>query len=341
MPPAKKTAKNLEAAFREAGFDQVDLADDYVRVRLGGPQELRVRPVSAGHGRPQELRNALAHEIVYETGDVSATFVAGHFTTGALEILKEEGVNYLDDAQFVFRSADPPVVIRQHRATRRETKPVARVGLGGRTGVAVQTVLLDGREWWQVTDLAKVAGVAAGTAQAALARLEELGLAEALGSGPKKRRRLVDKDAILDRWIQDAARERRPLLTTYLPAQGPVDLARQVSGRLAVAGIDHAVTGACGALLVAPHVTDVRRCEVWIDSAVGETAVLNALGTAPAEKGGNVTVLRAINDAPLHAHVPREGVEVANPLRLYADLLEDPRRGEEQAEFLRETVLKL
>jgi hypothetical protein len=341
MPRTKKTAKNLEAAFREAGFDHIDITGDRVRVWLDAHRDLQVRPIGVGHGRPQELRNALAHEFEHETVPVTATFVATHFTSGALDILRERGVNYLDDERFVLKNADPFVAIRLDRAARHVKEPVARVGLGGKTGVAVQTMLLDAREWWQVTDLAREAGVAAGTAQAALTRLEELGLAEAEGTGPRKRRRRVGRAAILDRWVEGAVRERGRLLTTYVPAQGPVDLARQVTERLGKAGIEHAVTGACAALLVAPHVTDVRRCEVWVDTAVGEGAVLRALRTSLVEKGGNVTVLQAKSDAPLYARALVEGVQIVNPLRLYADLLEDPRRGEEQAEFLRETVLKI
>lgn len=341
MPRTKKTAKNVEAAFREAGFDRIDVVGDHVRVWLDAYRDLNVRPVSVGHGRPQELRNALAHALEYETLPVTATFVATHFTTGALDILRERGVNYLDDAQFVFQNADPFVVIRQDRVRRQEKKPIAKVGLGGKTGIAVQRMLLDKRDWWRVTELADEAGVAAGTAQAALARLEDMGLAEAEGTGPKKRRRLIDRAALLDRWVEQADRDRQRILTTYVPTQGPGDLARRITERLGKAGIEHAVTGACAALLVAPHVTDVRRCEVWVDPAVGEGAVLKALGTEPVEKGGNVTVLQAKNDAPLYMCATVDGVQTVNLLRLYADLLQDPRRGEEQAEFLRETVLKI
>jgi hypothetical protein len=169
--------------------------------------------------------------------------------------------------------------------------------------------------------------------------LEELNLLAAEGAGPKKRRTLTDKADLLERWAQDAASERTQLTTAYLQAQGPVDLARRLSERLADAGIEHAVTGACAALLIAPHVTDVRRCEVWIDPAASEGVLLNALGAQRVEKGGNVIVLQAKSDAPLYARQLVKDVHIANPLRIYADLLEDPRRGEEQAEFLRDTVL--
>ncbi|TLM78038.1 MAG: hypothetical protein FDZ70_04695 [Actinobacteria bacterium] len=341
MPKTKKTTRELEAAFREAGFEDVAADLDCVRVWLARDVELAVRPVSAGHGRPQELRSALAQQWQASAPCVAATFVADHFTTGALEILHERGANYLDDRRFVFRNNEPFVAIRQDRriATQKDRNP--NIGLGGMTGVAAQQLLLDARDWWRVTELAADAGVAAGTAQACFKRLEQLDMVEAVGSGPRKRRRVVNKRRLLEYWAQAARAERTRALGVFLAAQGPVELARRLSGRLREAGIDHAVTGACGALLVAPHVTDVRRCEVWVNAAASDAAILDAVGADPIEKGANVTFLRGRNDAALFGHRMIEDVEVANPLRLYADLLEDPRRGEEQAGFLLDTVLGL
>jgi len=341
MPRVKKTARTLEVAFREAGFGRVRADFDCVRVRLGEDHEIEVHPVSVGHGRPQEVRNALAQHVAQGTPCIAVTYVADHFTTGAMDILRETGVNYLDDRQFVFRNQEPFVAIRQDRATRDDVKRAPRAGLGGKAGMAVQELLLDDREWWKVTELAEAAGVAVGTAQIALRRLEQLELIEVEGIGPRKRRRILDKRRVLTLWAEEARRERAKLAVTFINTQGPVDLARLITDGLTEAGIDHAVTGACAALLVAPHVTDVRRCEVWVDPAVSRAAVLAALRAEPVDKGGNVTVLQTKNDAPLFARREVEGVQVVNALRLYADLLEDPRRGEEQAEFLRDTVLHI
>lgn len=342
MPHVKKTARILEVAFREAGFDRVQADQDCVRVRLGEGREIEVRPVSVGHGRPQEVRNALARHSEGHAPCVAATYVANHFTAGAMDILRESGVNYLDDRQFVFRNQEPFVAIRQDRvAATNGAKRTPRGVPGGKAGMAVQALLLDDRDWWKVTDLAEVAGVAAGTAQGALNRLEQLELIEVAGVGPKKRRRVLDKTRLLTLWAEEARQERTKLAVTFINTQGPVDLARHVAERLTEARVDHAVTGACAALLVAPHVTDVRRCEVWVDPSASQTAVLAALRAEPVDKGGNVTILQARNDAPLFARRKVYGVHVVNALRLYADLLEDTRRGEEQAEFLRETVLHI
>jgi DNA-binding transcriptional ArsR family regulator len=334
----KDKTRELEAAFREAGLVLAEAHADHVRIPLADA-ELAVRPVGAGHGRPHEVRDALMRIREDDQPRAAAALVAEHFTTGALKLLHGEGVNFLDDCRFVFRSDAPFIAIDRDRPCGRALKPVREPSLDGKIGIAVQEMLLGDIEWWGVTELADAAKVAPGTAQAALKRLEALELVDVQGSGPNKRRRLRDKGAVLDAWTPHARRERRRLVATFVLAQGPADLARQVSQRLAEGQIVHAVTGACAALLVAPHVTDVRTCEVWVDRAASESLVAGALGTAPVEKGGNVIVMRAKTDAPLFAAREVEDSVVANPLRLYADLLEDPRRGEEQATFLRETVL--
>lgn len=248
-------------------------------------------------------------------------------------------MNYLDDCRFVFQAEQPFITIKHDRVCQQKPRQGKEHGLGGRIGIAVQEILLEDREWWQVTDLANAAGVAAGTAQAALNRLQASDLLMVEGTGPRKRRRAVDKGTILDRWTDDARKERHHLLSTYVYAQGPRDLAEAVSTRLQAAKIEHAVTGAAAGLLLAPHATDVRTCEVWVDPAVGAEVLTAALGAAPVERGGNVVVLQARTDAPLFRATAQEGVVVANPLRVYADLMTDPKRGQEQARFLREVRL--
>ncbi len=338
MAQPKRAVRELEAAFREAGIRNVEAAGDHVRVSLGEQRPLEVKAISVGHGRPQEVRNALAHfRATYP--DAAATFVAGHFTTGAVELLEESRVNYLDDCRFVFTFDNPFVAIQRDRDCQHVRKTPGASALGGQIGVAVQVILLDPREWWQVTDLAVAANVAPGTAQAALKRLEDAELMFAAGVGPNKRRRVLDKGALLDLWAIDAQKDRNRLVSAHVYAQGPKDLAEAVSGRLTQGHIGHAVTGAAAALLIAPHATEVRMCEVWVNSTVSADLITAALGTPPVEKGGNVIVLRARTDAPLFRAQGEDGVVVANSLRVYADLLQDPKRGQEQAQFLRETKM--
>ncbi|MHB1341342.1 MAG: hypothetical protein ACYC77_09230 [Coriobacteriia bacterium] len=330
--------RELAAAFREAGIPHTEALADHVRIQLTDV-DLHVRPVNAGHGRPQEVQDALARAATETRPNVAATVVADHFTTGAVELLREAGANYLDDCRFVFRYARPFVAIDRTRVCDKKATQMRTPGLGGKIGTAVQQMLLTDVEWWRVTGLAQAADVAPGTAQAALKRLEDLDLAEAEGVGPNKWRRLRDRGAVLEEWVRYARAERNVLLTSFVMSQNPVERATEVSKLLGRQTIEHAVTGACAGLLLAPHVTDVRTCEVWVDPALSAGTIADALGGEPVTAGGNVIILQGKTSAPLFASREVKGAMVANPLRVYADLLEDPRRGEEQAAFLRETVL--
>ncbi|MDZ4169591.1 MAG: type IV toxin-antitoxin system AbiEi family antitoxin [Coriobacteriia bacterium] len=341
MAQPKRATKELETALREAGIRDVRSIPDAVLVQAGRAHVIEVKAVSAGHGRPQEVRNALAH-VERQHSDAVVAVVAEHFTTGALDLLREHNVNYLDDSHFVFQVDDPFIAVNRERVARSDKAPArSRQGLAGRIGTAVQEILLEDRDCWRVTDLAAAAGVAIGTAQTALQRLQDLELMEAEGSGPRKQRRILDRGALLDKWAEDAGRERRRLLSTYVYAQGPKNLGASVSERLAGQGIEHAVTGAVAGLIIAPYATDARICEVWVGPNVGGEMLTAALGTEAVDKGGNVVFLQARTEAPLFRAQKMENVSVANAARVYADLLQDPKRGQEQAQFLRQVVLGL
>jgi len=331
-----RLAAEVVAAFQEVGARAVVRGDGTVDVAVNdGQQSAHVLPIRAGHGRPQEVRDAL-YRLERERESGVSLVVADHFTSGALTFLRDSHTNYLDDRVFVFQASHPLVLIRTNRAASRTKPPRAATNLGGMSGRAVQVLLQQHDSWWRVTQLADAAGVSAGTAQNVLRRLDDLGFVETQGSGPDKRRRVAAPADLLDEWALAAGKERRVLTTTFVSAQGPVGVAREVSERLRLANIAHAVTGACAALLIAPYATSARKCEVWVDPAASAPLVLRALANDEVAQGGNVVVLKSRTTGPLLDAMTVEGVDVASPFRVYADLLADPQRGEEQAKFLRE-----
>jgi hypothetical protein len=330
----------LEMALREAGLEVTRIENRHIVVRLQNGAEITAIPVSAGNGRPGEVaatRTLVEHQPVAGI----PVLVARCFTPGALDLLHEWGVSFLDEHRLVFRSLDPMVLVDRDRVSRRTGRAESPEGrLTGQIGVAIQGMLLEWKRGWRVTELSKTTGVSAGTAQDAVQRLEKLQLLRTEGKGPRKLRWIAEPQRLLDLWAAEAGRERVTLLTAFLFSQGPEDLARQISQRLATAAVGHAVTGTCAARLVAPHVTASHVCEVWVSAGCSPQIVLEALGAKAEAKGANVRVLRAGSDAPLFRSHEVAGTRIVNDLRLYADLLADPKRGEEQAAFLRETRLE-
>jgi hypothetical protein len=336
--PTRRTTE-VQAAFREAGIDDVRVEEEGLVLDPGGGPKLTVIPVAIASGRPEEVRAALEVKPTRSARTLKI-FVARHFSPGAIQLLQSAGASYLDDRRFVVRVERPFVHISRDRVTWRPVadKPTD-VRLAGRVGVAVQAMLMDWKRPWMVTELAETAAISVGSAQLALQRLERLGVVRAEGSGPGKRRTLTDAAKVLDLWAADAKRERTTLVTAFLFAQGGADLTKRVSERLASGKVVHGVTGASAALIVAPHVTTSDMCEVWVAHGTSPELALGALDARAEMKGANVRVMSSPNDAPLFRTHDAGGIVIVNDLRLYSDLLADPRRGEEQAAFLRESKL--
>ena len=284
---------------------------------------------------------ATARQLVHQSETLAATpllIVAGETTVEARTILEEHGIGVMDGLGNAHLELPGLLFhLEAHRPRRRAAGPVTPIRLRGKAGIAAQALLLQPDRQWKVKDLAQEAGVATGLAHRVLARLEEEGVLVAVASGPQRVRRIVNRAALLDLWAEEQLERPRRTLG-HLLAQTPQQLIQQLTINLGRAGIDYALTGAAAANLVAPFVTAIPVVEVW----VAETAAPAALRAAadPVTEGQNVVFLQAKDDAPLAFREQRRDLWVANRFRLYADLRRDPRRGREQADHLREQVIR-
>lgn len=264
--------------------------------------------------------------------------VANETTTEARSILQENRISLIDGLGNAHVEL-PGVLIHLARAT----VPLRRAGettprLSGRAGVIAQALLLHRDLPWQVQALAKTARASVGLAHRVLARLEREGVVAVEGAGPRRRRRVTNPTALLDLWAEEQVR--RPLRTLgYVLGQTPRQVTARVGERLGKAGIDYALTGAAAAALVAPFVTAVPVTDVWVAAAAAPDALLRATQADAVADGHNVVFMQGDDDTPLQFREKRENLWLADRLRLYADLLADPRRGREQARHLRQEVI--
>jgi hypothetical protein len=308
------------------------------RLRVGsGSSPLRVEPKS-------RLDAAQAWRIVHrEEASVASPLlvVAQHSTREARRILTDHGIGVADGQGNAH--LELPGVLIHVEATGdrgRRPQPAGQPRLGGKAGLAVQVLLLHPARGWGVNDLAKESGISAGLAHRVLARLEAERVVVSQGRGPKKVREVADPRALLDLWAEEA--EDRAIVRTpaYVLARTPRELLERVSGALDGEGIPHAATGAAAASLLAPFVTAVPVSELWLSSSVPPDEALAAAGGEVVEGGDNMAILQAADDTPLAFARRVDGVWVANPFRIYRDLLRDPRRGREQAQRFREEVIR-
>lgn len=270
--------------------------------------------------------------------------VAGETTADARAILERHGVAVIDGLGNAHLEL-PGLLLHlegQRRARGRRgdaSSPRPPTRLRGKAGVAAQALLLAPDREWRVQDLAAEARTSIGLAHRVLARLEADGLVAAEGAGPRRIRRVTDRAALLDLFAEENKDRAVQRLRAYRLAREPHELAAAASGGLAAAGIDHAVTGAGAAARIAPLVTTVPVAEIWVTSVALPDDVIAAAGAEAVDSGHNLVFAQTPGDEPLAFRHEVDGLWTVNPVRLYADLRHDPRRGREQAEHLRREVI--
>lgn len=265
--------------------------------------------------------------------------VASATTAEAREILGRHGVALVDGLGNAHVELPGLVLHTEGRRRGDGGRAQPQTRLAGKAGLAAQALLLDHERDWKVQDLAGEANVSVGLAHRVLARLEREGLVAAEGAGPRRVRRVVDPTALLDLWGEENTDRGVQRARAYRLARDPRELAGAVSAGLDAAGIGHAVTGVAAAALVAPFVTAIPVSEIWVDSTASLDDVVAASDAEAVDTGANLVFAQASGDEPLAFRRRVEGAWVVNPVRLFADLRRDPRRGREQAERLRQEVI--
>ncbi|OIN81314.1 type IV toxin-antitoxin system AbiEi family antitoxin [Mycobacterium malmoense] len=266
--------------------------------------------------------------------------VARNTTEEARRQLEDAGVAIID-AQGNMRVDMPGMFLwSEGRSTSgREKRGEPPIKLTGKAGVAAQALLREPQRWWQVHDLATAADISVGQAHRVLTRLEREHLIDVEGTGPKRIRRVSNPTALLDLWAEEMRDRRVSWVRAFRLARDTRTYARSLSDLLTRAKIDHAVTGPAGAARLAPFITSFQVVDIWITERVALADATNAIGAEVVHEGHNILLRQAAGDIPLVFRSPVEKVWTVNPFRLYFDLRQDPRRGREQAERLREEVI--
>jgi hypothetical protein len=327
----------LSAIRAQPGFDAEFRPDAEISI------EGRSRPIALEVKRRVDAANA--HAIVAlarrTPGGRGFILVAERTSEGARQVLEENGVAYLDGlgnasirlpGVFVRTGsfgAAAVIVKREHVKAR----------LAGKAGLIAQALLLDRDRPWRVADIAAVAGVSPGLAHRVLARLEDATILAAEGLGPRKVRHLAKPAALLDLWAEEEKERGARRTTAFVFARPGTRTAVLLSERLGGAGITHAITGIAAAAILAPALTSVPVTQVRVTAAIPVGDALKVIEARQTEEGSNLVIVQGADDAELRFRREVDGMWLAADTRIYLDSLRDPRRGKEQAQLFRESVM--
>ncbi|MDP3723907.1 MAG: type IV toxin-antitoxin system AbiEi family antitoxin [Candidatus Omnitrophota bacterium] len=157
---------------------------------------------------------------------------------------------------------------------------------------------------------------------------------ERTGARWRGRLRLTQPARLLDAW-----RERyvpaRTSMAYYSFARPPEQLIAQVAEAAARERLRYALTSFAASSLLAPFVRGIGTVQWYVHARDDVERWVKALDLRPVESGPNVILLIAEDPAIFYRTQVVQGATLVGTIQLYLDLLQEPSRGVEQAQFLR------
>ncbi len=259
---------------------------------------------------------------------------APYLTETTRQILKDSGVGYFDlvgnaflrfDNVFIERST--PEALRLERRALQSLAPP-------KTSRVIKRLLSEPQREFRVTELAKLSQVSAPQAYKVAKLLEAKGLAV---RDKDRRIKVTDPAKLLEAWANSQDFKKNRLVLAYSLERTPQDIMKRIAKSSSESGRPYAFTMFAGASLIAPF---ARFYEVTFYVRGELDAWLNDLDLKPVEAGSNVQLAIPRDEFVLENIQDVNGLRVVSNVQLFADLYNNPGRGREQAEFLRERKIE-
>jgi hypothetical protein len=180
--------------------------------------------------------------------------------------------------------------------------------------------------------IAKGVSVSLGQVSKVNKKLDELGLWIEGREGMKA----LDKTKLLDLWRENYRFERNRILNFYSMKQIP-QIETQIAEFCRANGIDYAFTLFSGGNRLAPF----TRYNVATSYFSGDIEKMRGgLQLKEVPSGANLQIIVPYDEGVYYKGQELNSMTVASPIQIYLDLYKYKGRGREQAEFLRERVIK-
>jgi hypothetical protein len=189
---------------------------------------------------------------------------------------------------------------------------------------------------WTVTGLSEATRMSLGQASEVSRRLLQEGYVE---KAPRHIR-LIQPGKLLDDWRDGYVPTRNVRLAYYSLEREPEQIMARVAATASPRRWNYAVTSFSGASLIAPFVRGVGTVAWYVRDASMVDSWVRALDLRPVESGPNVLLLVPYDEGVFYKTQSVNGISVAGNIQLYLDLYNNPARGREQAEFLRQEKIK-
>ena len=181
-------------------------------------------------------------------------------------------------------------------------------------------------------NIAREVGVSLGQLSKVNKKLDEFGLWMEQPEGSK----MIDKAKLLDLWRENYRPDRSKVLNLYSIMQ-VFQIEKQLAEFCETKKVQYALTLFSGANRLAPF----TRYNVGTSYFSGDVEELKrSLELKEVPTGANLQIRVPYDDGVYYKAQEIDSLKVANPVQIYLDLYNYAGRGREQAEFLREQIIK-
>lgn len=335
----KILASVLEGTVVEASPDHGG-ADLLVQARGGQTVEIDVK--WAGEGWPQDVRRVAT--AVGEPWPESAILLARRLSPGAIDWLRERGVNWADEAGQARILGPGGLVVIREPAPLPAGESTSRSFSWPRSAIAVAEAILahDDRPL-RVAELAAESDWSTAQTAKVLKAFDGLGWTAKRGAsrGVGAHRRLVDADGLLAAWSAAVVASPRATRIAHRTTNDPMALLRRDLAPALERAAGWAVSGWAGLELAIPFATTTPGLHVYVadtDFASPLSAVIEDAGLREVGEGGRVTFWAA--DARVLTRSWRvEGIPLVSAPRLFADLSSFGGRGGDAADHVKAELI--
>ena len=261
-------------------------------------------------------------------------FVSGYISERTRKLLKERDIGYMDLTGNIFLKFDDVWMDRSApESFKRERRALKQIIAPKATRV-LRTLLTRPNEEMKITDLARLCSMSPGGIYWVVRLLEEKGYVE---RDSNKRVILIRPDELLDDWAKSWDIRKNSWTTYFSFEKNPEALMRKIAEFGNNRKLDYAFTLMAGSSLVAPF---VRFQDVWMYSDSDEKEWIEGLDLRPVTTGGNLMIIKPYDGGVFMDAQSIKDINVVSNIQLYVDLYNYAARGREQAEFLKERMIK-
>ena len=295
----------------------------------------------AGEGWPQDVRRAAAG--VPDPWPTDVWLLARHLSPGAIDWLRERGANWADESGQARIHGPRGLIVIREPSPDRSRKP-ARPFKWSPSAITVAEAILSSEDRpWRATELAEQSGWSVPQVANVLVAFDSQGWTAKRGAarGPRAHRGLIDADAMLAAWSDEVTAKPRQTRTAHRAGRDVTRLLREDLVPALNCDVRWSLSGWGALELLTPFTTTTPSLHVYVaesDFAGALSDALTQAGLREVDEGGRVTFWQA--DARLLAFATdRDGIPVASPPRVYADLIGFGARGLDGAAHLKDVLI--